>query len=211
MSSIQSPIDLPAEEAKRHYEEYRALGARATVEDVAIQAVYREIARGHTVIDVKAAIVAGGHDEAGRPRLAFARADEPEIACWREGRYLRGEWEKTGDLRFWPSMVREWQVASRSRRLEIIPAALEGWPPLAITWYAMTPIIPAALRPRGDLSRYHLLWEAEWSEKSSLPVPPRDPALLRHITGTLYSVLAVWDLTEVERAVLGMRSQEQPA
>ena len=41
-------------------------------------------------------------------------------------------------------------------------------------------------------------------------MPPRDPALLRNITGTLYAVLAVWDLTEVERAVLGMTRATTP-
>jgi len=34
--------------------------------------------------------------------------------------------------------------------------------------------------------------------------PPRDPALIRHIRGDLWAVLAVWDLTELERAVLAM-------
>jgi hypothetical protein len=40
-----------------------------------------------------------------------------------------------------------------------------------------------------------------WNE-----IPARDPALLRHIRGDLWAVLAVWDLTELERAVLGQRS-----
>lgn len=45
-----------------------------------------------------------------------------------------------------------------------------------------------------------ILWEAEWQA-----VPPKDPALLRHLGGDLYAVVAVWDLTELERAVLGGR------
>lgn len=32
-----------------------------------------------------------------------------------------------------------------------------------------------------------------------------DPALLKHIGGDLYAVLATWDLTELERSVLGGR------
>jgi len=44
---------------------------------------------------------------------------------------------------------------------------------------------------------YFVLWEAVWQE-----LPPTDPMLLRHPTGHLYAVLAVWDLTEIERAVM---------
>ncbi|MGH3300400.1 MAG: hypothetical protein ACRDOK_01755 [Streptosporangiaceae bacterium] len=38
-----------------------------------------------------------------------------------------------------------------------------------------------------------------------LQVPPRDPALLRWIRGDLWAVVAQWDLTELERAVLSSR------
>lgn len=64
------------------------------------------------------------------------------------------------------------------------------------------PTIPPKLRPkRGQLGLYHLLFEAEWGLD---PDPPVDPALVRHLGGDLYAVLAVWDLTDVERAVLGI-------
>jgi hypothetical protein len=38
-------------------------------------------------------------------------------------------------------------------------------------------------------------------------MPPEDPALLKHIGGDLYAVLAVWNLTELERAVLSGRGR----
>jgi hypothetical protein len=63
------------------------------------------------------------------------------------------------------------------------------------------PPIPPRFRP-GQPDRYHILWEAEWAK-----VPPRDPALLRALGDGLYVVLAVWDLTELERAVLGIRTR----
>lgn len=40
------------------------------------------------------------------------------------------------------------------------------------------------------------------------PVPPTDPLLLRHLHGDLYAVLAAWDLTPLERAVLAGRFAE---
>ncbi len=66
---------------------------------------------------------------------------------------------------------------------------------------AMAPIVPPKLRPRLRRLRHcHILWEVEqWKL-----VPPRDPALIRHIRGDLWAVLAQWDLTELERAVLAM-------
>jgi hypothetical protein len=48
------------------------------------------------------------------------------------------------------------------------------------------------------LRHYVTLFEVDQWE----PVPPTDPALLKHIAGDLYAVLAVWDLTELERAVI---------
>ena len=48
---------------------------------------------------------------------------------------------------------------------------------------------------------FHILWEVEqWD-----PTPPVDPALVRHIRGDLWAVIAMWDLTELERAVLAAR------
>jgi hypothetical protein len=75
------------------------------------------------------------------------------------------------------------------------PSAKLGWEMLK----AMAPVIPPALRPAHHLRNYHLLWEAEWSR---IPRPPGDPALLKHVAGDLYAVLAVWDLTPLEQAVL---------
>ena len=68
---------------------------------------------------------------------------------------------------------------------------------------AMVPPIPPALRPPYKLGNYAILWEATWEK---VPRPPGDPALLRHIGGDLYAVLAIWDLTDLERAVLAGRS-----
>lgn len=64
----------------------------------------------------------------------------------------------------------------------------------------IVPIVPVHLRPKRAVGNYHILWEAEWTK-----VVPRDPMLLRRITGDLWLVVAAWDLTEVERAALATR------
>jgi len=74
---------------------------------------------------------------------------------------------------------------------------------------AMVPIVPPPLRPDDSLAKYHLLWEADWRDVGELPPPPGDPALLRHLGGDMYAVLAVWDLTPIERAVLAGRTVEE--
>ena len=74
-------------------------------------------------------------------------------------------------------------------------AASDKW-----RYRAITPMIPAYLRPRHALDNYHILWEADWH------AIPRDPYLLRRIgDADLWLVLAAWDLTEVERAAMASR------
>lgn len=65
---------------------------------------------------------------------------------------------------------------------------------------ALVPLVPAPIRPRGALDGYRILFEPKWE-----PVPPVDPMLLKHLHGALYVVLAHWDLTPLERAVLAGR------
>ncbi len=74
-------------------------------------------------------------------------------------------------------------------------------------WAAQVPIVPPRHRPRlnADLSKLAVLWEVdEWTWMDS-PRPSRDPALLQHVGGDIYAVLATWDLSELERLVLSGR------
>lgn len=66
----------------------------------------------------------------------------------------------------------------------------------------IVPLVPPRHRPKNSRIRnFHILWEVdEWTM-----VPPKDPALLRHIRGDLWSVQAIWDLSELERLVLTQR------
>ena len=72
-------------------------------------------------------------------------------------------------------------------------------------WMAMVPIVPPAHRPARGLGDRLVLWEADDWTWSTVPAPPGDPALLRHIGGDLYAVEATWNLTELERLVLSGR------
>ena len=183
-----------AAEKARHFDRLPAMSA----EDVATQRGYRALAKGAALIDLRAAFRSTGLDEQGRPMLCIAAAD----AKW--GRF-KFNWPNDGGGIFYSTGDRDRQ--SRSARLNVTAppgtfprrtetGSLGGLRSLA----ALAPSIPPEHRPAHALSNYHLLWEAEWRLE-----PPGDPFLLRHLAGSLYVVLAQWDLTAVEQAVLAGR------
>lgn len=198
-------ITMDAETAAAMYEEYRALGTRTTEDDEAIMAGLREIKRGRPLIDLDVAIPAGGCDKLGRPRLAVSRADQLEVQATRRSAYVDGKWVTgMGELRVFPSDRGSWESLAGSLDFRWDADIIEWDQPMTRTWFSLVPPVPPRFRPRGALSRYAILWEAEWSSVSKHAPAPKDPALLRRITGSLYAVLAVWDLTDLERLVLGM-------
>lgn len=158
---------------------------------------YREIASGRSLIRLSETIHRGGADELGRPRLAIARADERSVTFAR--------WAG-GSVTFQPN---ETSVRASDRVLRLgegtLPTRTNGDFIWRGSWVAMLPLIPPRFRPPHSLSNYHLLWEAVWTKPRNTRAP-RDPALLRRIGGDLFAVLAVWDLTPLERAVLEVRS-----
>ena len=210
-------LNIPEEDAKAAVEAYRAaireasfrevkeLEGRAKerrrqidAQDKAILAGYEAIAKHKSVISLRSTLIAGGEDKEHRPRLAIARADEREIemrrwdsgrvdyiginARWDSPEYAEKPWNTNRDFQFM-GLFPEGSVGARS-----------GWH--RIEFNAVVPHIPPGLRPDA-LERYFVLWEADWQRRQ-----PIDPALLRHLRGDLYVVVATWDLTELERAVL---------
>jgi hypothetical protein len=137
------------------------------------------------------------------PKIALARADAEHV--WSGG--INGD----GDVGFYTQLER-----APTNRRDVIERAGVFSPNASRTsldmgWVngprprAIVPIIPPKLRPkRSKIGNFHTLFEAEWAVYT--PPAPVDPALLRHLGGDLYAVVATWDLTEVERAVLALRS-----
>lgn len=183
-------LTMPRAEARAAFLEYRAaVQARHSAEDEAIMLGYRALARGQQVIDLHDALRGAGLDEQGRPRLAIVRADAE--VCYFERHYMR-------------FCVSLWTQSHHRRSYVQLPENL--WPRERLTprdCRAIVPPVPPRFRPVGALSRYHILWEAEWQDV------PTDPLLLRHLAGGLYAVLAQWDLTAIERAVLRGRLGRQ--
>ncbi len=184
-------IEMSREEAEARLAEYQvAIRQERNAQDEALAMGYRAAARGLPIIRLSTAVAAGGYFDDGLPRIAVIRATEKQC-------YVR--WYGTdlvysdGVSRNQGALVGKWTV-----RVPIAePPAGRPWR----TGQTIVPLIPPRYRPRWPrLKSCHLLWEVHsWTS-----VPPEDPALIRHIRGDLWAVLATWDLSELERAVLAM-------
>lgn len=203
-------ITMPTDEAKAAAADYlAAVRTRHNREDAAILRGLRALAKGHPVIDLPAVIRAGGEHENGLPKLAVATSSHE---------FVYVERHRDGSLRFIPRRAAD--LSSRQRRgVYAMPGGTlaEREPdtvPYRGSWYshpwrgshrAMVPIVPPRLRPAHSLDGYVTLFEVDrWDLDPTAPV---DPALLKHLGGDLYAVLAVWDLTALERAVLNGRTR----
>jgi hypothetical protein len=208
-------IEMPQEEAEQAFKEYRrvvrsAKTAQVNSEDAQIARCYKALAGGHQVIDLNDVMRRGGENSKGLPRLAICRADYEQVEMLRD-------WE-TGDIEMFAPGLQQWRAGTtylgrvfRFPALTDIRSATFTEPnwnrtrQMAIQGFtAIVPNIPPALRPPHSLQNYHLLWEARWEPKKKPRRAPDDPALLKHLGGPLYAVLATWDLTPVEQAVLGV-------
>jgi hypothetical protein len=207
-------IKMDADEAAERAAAYEEL-PNPTDEERAIWQGFAALAAGKTLINLADAIRSGGCDERGWPRLAVMGAD----AKWC---HLGVSPLNSGLTRwtFAPRVLAERQTDRLIHRFEVPTKDGEtvkvgGWGWQNERRRAMVPNVPPELRPRGkgtwrntpiSLAHFLILWEVpEWEQA---PVPPGDPALLRHLGGELYTVEAVWDLTELEQAVLAGRSRD---
>lgn len=194
---------MPRHQARVAYLEYRRfVHANRTPEDEALTAAYREIARGNPVIDLPATMRSAGLGADFYPKLAIMRADKPKCKVHVEqngsATFTDGEWHGRT-----PKSLRVQLPADTFARWSQRYDATAGWSNVGrpqnfkTDAEAIVPTVPAQLRPKTNLDRFQILWEAVWSHAA-----PRDPMLLKPLGGPFYAVVAVWDLTELERAVL---------
>ncbi len=175
-------------------------------EDEVLMQSYREMSKGMRLVNVASAIVGAGlKKDVLLPELAIARADWTEcylhVQQWGDTqiffakeRWLQkyGNGYKNNPISFPGGMFPAELTNTQWRRTNSKPAC-----PVK----TVVPSIPVQLRPAGDLSQFCILWEVEkWDA-----TPPVDPLLLKHVSGHFYTVLAQWDLTPLERAVLSGR------
>lgn len=186
-----TPITLDRDVARSLYRKYREHLHYSTPIDHEIMRAYQLIAQGRLIIKALESITTAGVGEDGLPKLAIARATaekcflrhaSPDGSCEMS---CSGKWSRSNE-RF----GNRFQFARGS-----FPA-FKKWNAEAIL-----PPVPLHLRPARGLANYHVLWEAQWTR-----TPPADPYLLRRIgIGDMWLVVAMWNLTPVERAALQAR------
>lgn len=199
-----SPFTIDKDEAQIAYELYREQHAKTkSEEDLALTRAYRAVAQGKQVISLQTVMRAGGLDAQGYPKLAIARADQTRVFV----NFNPNTSKYRGDCEFYSAGRPGWSTPAKNRIL-IPEGTFPKWrnPDPNVKFWAhreqkqtIVPNIPPKHQSSFKLGLYHVLWEVEKWEL----VPPIDPALLKEIGAGLYIVLAVWDLTDLERAVIG--------
>lgn len=206
-------LEIPKEQAIEEYEAYKQVLKKPKFEHEQylkdLKAIYGHMKHGRSIIDLWASMKKAGLNTHGNPRLAICRADS---------KHVRFEKRKDNDSRFYFEKSRwqydyqrwvldleipigtfvNWQV--KKERVDNGVTQWERTTVLNQNVETVVPIIPAKFLNalRGSLKNYHILWEV----KKWKPVPPRDPMLLRKLTPNMFVVLASWDLTPLERAVI---------
>lgn len=202
---------LPEGAQRREFEDIARAYRMAAKEDKPIIALTNTIVSGGlrqgTVVHGK------GRDWERReqyllPKLAVCKADAAFV-------YTLGV-QRDGALELIDSLHRRFDY--RSGRITFpggtfpAPEGYTGGTSLVGTWTsqawsAMVPIVPPKHRPAksSTLASFLVLWEVDDWRWHAVPRPPGDPALLKHLAGDLYLVVATWDLTELEKLVLSGR------
>jgi hypothetical protein len=186
-------IEMPVAEARSRLVEYeKRLESERTQQDEQIARGYRALTRGLPIIKLSETIQAGGFFDHGLPRMAIARADSQD--CW-----VQVNQYKILYLSEPPTWKAKNRGALVNRATVRVPVGQQWHSGIRRDGHTIMPLIPPEHRPKARrLHLFHILWEVEeWTL-----MPPRDPALVRWVGGDLWSVVAVWDLTELERAVL---------
>lgn len=206
-----SLIEMEPEAADVKLKAYKkALGrmkGKKVAEEVQTQyeqaiAGYKALKKGTPLIDLEDVFQRVPFDEKGRPKIAIGRADR---------KIIEFRWENSKSIRFQPQGISSnWPVDTIQLTLSFRPETAISKTDLTTGYkytydgYAQVPLVPADVRPeRGVLKDWFILWEVEkWVDNRNQIMPDKDPYLLKHIGGTLYAVIAEWDLTSLEKAIM---------
>jgi len=160
---------------------------------------YAHLAKGEKLLRLSEAIQRGGLNDKGLPNIAIGRADRREV-------YFRWQRNETTALF---STASDWARRDPLRNPTLNTVVNMGtsfiddnvW---SREGYALVPTVPADVRPaKGLLKDWFILWEVDqWATQPRFAKASRDPYLLEHISGDLYAVIAEWDLTPIEIAIM---------
>lgn len=187
-------IQMARQKALDKLGSYRSqLQKRADSEYEAAVAGYKALADGKVLLDLEEVFAECPRDEKQRPMLAIGRADRRQVAL---------SWDGPGRYRF-DARSNEWAAQPGPTNLVMMVGSglvRDNAKPYG-SGYALIPLVPADARPNVDLKKCHVLWEVpEWAD-GRISAAPVDPYLLQHLAGSLWVVLAEWELTPLEQAI----------
>jgi len=149
-----------------------------------------QLTRGRAIINIFEAFKTAGYNKNNEPALAFAPATLKTVFFEQSTWGAKEGYGHFKDSNGWKSK-------------NILDFSKETFPSIKIdrerTLSCKVPLIPPKHLPK-TLANCYLLWEAEdWK------VVTKDPILLKKINNSLYSVIATWDLTKLERLIVAGR------
>lgn len=193
-------LDKVAKEAGKEMRRIQIAKSKMDLEDEELLIAYRALSRGQRILNIYTVLSNAGLEPSTRlPVLAIARAGTETV-------FLRAE--RWGAVTFHREQWAHGRKPDVSIPRDRYPAELwnDEWRrqnnKVALPVRTSVPSVPAHLRP-ANLGDYYILWEVEeWRST----VAPDDPILLKRLTDSTYVVVAAWDLTPVEQAVLEGRT-----
>jgi hypothetical protein len=179
------------------------LARRADNEYEAAVAGYQALADGKVLLDLEEAFVDVPTDAKDRPMLAIGRADRRQVyfswlnrTRFQFSTAINSAGRESDTLVVTVGAGREFNNTGKVKARDGV--ARSEWP---VGGYALVPMVPADVRPNVDMKKCHVLWEVpEWADQR-VGTSPTDPYLIQHLAGSLYVVLAEWELTPLERAI----------
>ena len=189
------PIGMDKAKAKEAWKEYCAglKGKKGAwlKEYWAAKYAYFNLKEGKKILDVFEAFKKAGLNNLGYPRLAIAPISQRRV-WFKNNRDGSGEFLNKSS----------WNASYAQENYVKLPIGTFAFPQVefkALQLDAAVPLIPPKFLPK-NLVGYFVLWEIErwatWRE------PPRDPLLLKRISNNLFVVIAYWNLTALERAIM---------
>lgn len=210
-------VDLLAIPKKKAEEEFQALkqaikqSREKQMDEIYsdYQKIYGHMRHGKKIIDVYEAFKKAGLNQDGDPKLAIVRADSKIVVCKERSDGSAKYFHDNGGKRL-PHRIR-WSYYGDKDDVSLPNGTFE-WLRKDSGYLrcedvqTIVPVIPAKIlvnEIKVLLKNFHIIWEVEkWK-----PIPPRDPILVKRLTPNLFGVLATWNLTKLERAVIRGRIQ----
>jgi len=190
-------VEIDRGKARELYRAYKKHLHWSQPIDDEIRRAYQMLAQGKLVVKALESIKAAGlkteGEDAGFPKLALCRADAKNCTVLMHA---------DGSADMCADRTSAW---GRKASKNVFHFAGDTFPRIkrdrSYRATAVVPLPPINQRPQRGLANYHTLWEAEWTR-----IAPYDPMLLRRLgKADLWVVVAMWDLTEIERAALSTR------